>query len=166
MSTTMSTDTQTKRYAPKSILKWSWILIIGFFALSLFDTRFALAGFLCMAAPVGFALAGRGKIHCSHYCPRGSFFGRFLPLVSMNRKLPSFMNTKWFKHGLLIFMFSAFGMCLYRMGWGYKSVGRAVFNMMLRSFLVGALIGIVYMPRSWCKVCPMGHAAGLIRGLR
>lgn len=76
------------------------------------------------------------------------------------------MGRKWFKHALLIMMFSVFGMLLYRMGWGYENVGRAVWLMMTRSFLIGGLVGIVFMPRSWCKICPMGHAAGLIRGVR
>jgi hypothetical protein len=157
---------KVSKKTPKSIIKWSWVLILAFFALSFFDVRFALAGFLCMAAPIGFAAIGRGKVHCSHYCPRGSFFGKFLPFISMNKTLPAFMNTRWFKHGLLFFMFSAFGMCLYRMGWGYENVGRAVLSMMLRSFLVGAVIGTVFMPRSWCKICPMGHATGLLRDMQ
>lgn len=155
-----------KKNAPKSLIKWSWILIVIFFALSFYDVRFALAGFICMLAPISFAVAGKGKIHCSHYCPRGSFFGKFLPFTSMNRTMPSFMATKWFKHGLLIFMIVAFGRCLYRFGWGYENIANAVFNIMLRSFLLGAIIGTVFMPRSWCRVCPMGHAAGMIRDLK
>lgn len=162
----MNTDANVKKKIPKSIMKWSWVFIVAFFVLSFFDARFALAGFLCMAAPIGFALAGKGKIHCSHYCPRGSFFGKFLPFLSLNKTLPAFMTRKWFKHGLLIVMFTAFGICLYRSGWGFENTGSAVFRFMLRSFLVGAVLGTVFIPRSWCRVCPMGHAAGLIRYLR
>ena len=162
----MITAVKLKKKAPKSIVKWSWILLVTFFALSFWDIRFALLGFLCMAAPIGFAIAGKGKVHCSHYCPRGSFLGKFLPFVSLNKTLPGFMSTKWFKNALLVFMFSAFGTCLFRMGLGYENVGRAVFNMMLRSFLVAAVIGIIFMPRSWCKICPMGHAAGIIRNAK
>lgn len=159
----MNSIVKVKKKTPKSITKWSWILIIAFFVLSFIDVRFALAGFICMAAPIGFALAGKGKVHCSHYCPRGALFGKFLPFVSMNKTLPAFMSTKWFKNGLLIFMFSAFGFSFYKMGWGYENIGTAIFNMMFRSFLAGAVIGVIFMPRSWCKICPMGHAAGLIR---
>ena len=161
----MKTGQLKKKKSPKSLIKWSWIVIVIFFLVSFIDIRFALAGFICMAAPIGFALAGKGKIHCSHYCPRGSFFGKFLPLISLKRTLPSFMTSKWFKHGLLIFMFSAFGVSLYKAGWNYENIAAAIFNMMLRSFLAGALIGIIFMPRNWCKICPMGHTAGMIRKL-
>ena len=162
----MNTTLDMKKRTPQSFMKWSWIFLLAFFALSFIDIRFAVAGFLCMAAPIGFALAGKGKIHCSHYCPRGSFFGKFLPYLSLKKTLPAFMGTRWFKHGLLILMIVFFGRCLYRMGWGLENIGQAVLNMMLRSLLMGAIIGVVFMPRSWCKVCPMGHAAGLIRELQ
>lgn len=152
--------------APISIVKWSWIIIIVFFVLSFIDVRFAIGGLLCMISPIGFALAGKGKRHCSHYCPRGSLFGKFLPIVSMKNSLPKFMTKKWFKHGLLIFMIGAFGFYLVRFGWGFENIGNAIFSIMLRSFLVGIVFGIVFMPRSWCKICPMGHAAGMIRNIR
>lgn len=153
---------KVKKTNPKSWMKWSWIFILLFFALSFLNINFALAGFICMAAPITFALAGKGKIHCSHYCPRGSFFGMFLKYISLNKTLPRFMTTKTFKHFLLIFMFSAFGLTIYKMGTGYENLAKAMYTMMLRSFLAGGLIGLIFMPRSWCKICPMGHAAGLI----
>lgn len=156
------TRNTTKR-TPKSLLGWSWIGILLFFALSFVDIRFALLGFLCMAAPITFALLGKGKVHCSHYCPRGSFFGRFLKSISLNHTLPRFMCTKAFKNGLLAFMAGAFAFCLYRMGFGYDRIAATLLRMMLVSFAAGTIMGIYYMPRSWCKVCPMGHAAGLIR---
>jgi hypothetical protein len=119
-----------------------------------------------MASPIAFAVAGKGKRHCSHYCPRGSFFGKFLPFISFKKSLPKFMNTKWFKTLLLILMFTNFGVLLYQAGWGYENIGSAVLKMMLRSFLVGLIFGIISLPRSWCKVCPMGYAAGMIRDVK
>lgn len=154
---------ETKKKNPKSWMKWSWAFVFLFFALSFLNIRFALAGFICMAAPITYALSGRGKIHCSHYCPRGSFLGMFLKYISLRKTLPAFMTTKAFKNLLLIFMFSAFGVTIYRMGTGYENLAKAMYTMMLRSFFASALIGVIFMPRSWCKICPMGHAAGLIR---
>ncbi|MFW0860948.1 MAG: 4Fe-4S binding protein [Dethiobacter sp.] len=61
-------------------------------------------------------------------------------------------------------MFTAFGACFYQLGAGVENVAAALFNMMLRSTLIGIIIGIAFMPRSWCKICPMGLVAGLIRG--
>lgn len=158
-------NTKKKKKA-KSLMEWSWIFILLFFGLSFTDIRFAYLGFLCMIAPIAFAVSGKGRIHCSHYCPRGSLFGRFLSYLSMKNSLPSFMATKWFKYTLLVAMFTSFGFCFYQLGLGIENVASAVFNMMLRSSLIGIIIGIVFMPRSWCKICPMGLVAGLIRDNR
>ena len=147
----------------KSYIAWTWPVIIGFFALSVIDIRFALLGFACMLMPVSFALAGKGKKHCSHYCPRGSFFGKFLPRLSLNGTLPAFMDNKIFKHALLVFMFTMFGNCLLRTGGDYSAIAFVMFRMMLASTIVGLLIGVIFKPRSWCKICPMGHMAGLIK---
>ena len=35
-------------------------------------------------------------------------------------------------------------------------------NILDMTFVVGIVMGIFYQPRSWCQVCPMGHATGLI----
>lgn len=147
----------------RSIMSWSWILIVAFFALSFWDERFGLLGFVCMLVPIGLALSGRGKVHCSHYCPRGSFFGKFLSLVSLKRTMPRFMTTKWFRHAFLVFMLTRFGFCLYRLG--FENIAFGMFRFMLSSFILGIVLGIVFLPRSWCKVCPMGHTAGMIRDL-
>lgn len=158
----METKALLKRTRGKSIMEWSWVFIILFFGLSFLDIRFAYLGFVCMAAPIIFAISGKGKIHCSHYCPRGSLFGKFLPLLSLKNSMPAFMNQKWFKYSLLVFMFSSFGMCFYSLGLGLENIASAILNMMVRSSLVGILVGIVFMPRSWCKICPMGLIAGTI----
>jgi len=147
----------------KSLMAWSWIFMVIFFVLSFIDIRFAYLGLICMAMPIGLAISGKGKVHCSHYCPRGSLFGKFLPLFSMKNTMPKFMNTKWFKYSLLIFMFSSFGFCFYQMGLGVENVASAILNMMVRSTLIGIIVGMVFMPRSWCKICPMGLVAGLIK---
>ena len=37
---------------------------------------------------------------------------------------------------------------------------------MFASFVVGVLMGVFFKPRSWCQVCPMGHATGLIADIK
>jgi membrane-associated HD superfamily phosphohydrolase len=145
---------------------WSWILIISFFLLSIFDSRFGILGFICMGAPIYQALRGRGKIHCSKYCPRGSFLGKFLSRISLNHTLPKFMRTKQFKHGLLILMMSMFTLALIHSGFVFEKIAFALFRLMGVSFLVGIVLGIFYKPRSWCQICPMGHGTSLISNLQ
>lgn len=143
-------------------MKWSWIFMILFLSLSIIDFRFGLLGFICMGAPLYHALRGRGKIHCAKYCPRGSLLGVFLKRISLNNPAPKFLFTRKFKHGLLIFMLSVFAFSMYHTGGELGKIAFAMFRFMTTSLVLGILMGIVFKPRSWCGVCPMGHGTVLI----
>lgn len=146
----------------KSHQSWSWILMVSFFILSIVNIYFALLGFLCMTMPIYHAIKGRGKIHCSHYCPRGSFLGKFLSNLSFKRDLPSFMKTKLFKNILLLMMIMMLAVSIVMANGDIKLIGFSIFRFMLASSIVGIIMGIIFKPRSWCQVCPMGHGTGMI----
>jgi hypothetical protein len=97
----------------KSYLKWSWIFMITFIVLSVLDIRLGLLGIICMTVPLYHALSGRGKIHCSHYCPRGSLLGNFLKSISLGNNLPPYMKQKTIKNILLGFMMVMFSLSLF-----------------------------------------------------
>lgn len=146
----------------KTHMKWSWILMILFLTLSIIDFRFGILGFICMGAPIYHALRGRGKIHCSKYCPRGSLLGVFLKRISLNNSLPKILLTRKFKNGLLTTMLLMFSFAMYHSGGEPEKVAFSMFRFMAISMLLGLLMGIIFKPRSWCGVCPMGHGAVLI----
>ncbi len=145
-----------------SHMKWSYLIMLAFLSLGILDIRFGIFGFACMGAPIYHAIRGRGKVHCQKYCPRGSLLGRFLERLSFNNKLPRFMTTKKFKNGLLTFMLVLFSFSMYHAGPNFNRIAFAMFRFMTMSLLVGIITGIIFKPRSWCVVCPMGNAAGLI----
>lgn len=147
----------------KSHMSWAWTLIISFFVLSVLDIRFGILGFLCMGAPIYHALKGRGKIHCSHYCPRGSFLGKFLAKISLNNKVPKWIKSKMMKNTLLVLMISLLVISLIHSHGNFNKIAFSLFRFMGSSFIVGILMGIIFKPRSWCQVCPMGYATGLIK---
>ncbi len=147
----------------KTHMQWSWILIVSFFTLSILNIRFGLLGLICIGAPMYHAIKGKGKIHCAKYCPRGSFLGKFLAEISFNKNLPKGMNTKTFKNILLLLMIAMFGISLFHAGLDYKKIAFSIFRLMLSSFVIGIIMGVIFRPRSWCIVCPMGHATGLIK---
>lgn len=130
--------------------------------LSIIDIRFGILGLACMGVPLYLALSGRGKIHCSKYCPRGSLLGTFLKNISLQNNLPKFLRTKTIKNIMLIWMVGMFSISLYMAGGDLIKTGYAIFRMMLISSLMGVILGILFKPRSWCQVCPMGYATGLI----
>ncbi|MDA3899072.1 MAG: 4Fe-4S binding protein [Spirochaetes bacterium] len=145
-----------------NIMSWSWVFFISFFVLSIIDIRFALAGFLCMSVPLYHAIRGRGKVHCSKYCPRGSFLKNMIPAISLDSIPPAFMRSIRFKQILLSLLVLNFFVSLYLAGGDFKLVAMAIFRLMVVSSVLAMVMGIVYKPRVWCTVCPMGYVTQLI----
>lgn len=147
-------------------MSWSWILMVLFMGFGIYDYRVGILGLVCMALPVFHALRGRGKVHCRSYCPRGSIFGKWLPLLSFQNDLPLIFANKKFKNAVLIFMLTIFGFSLYRAGFNFNRIAFSVFKFMIASSIVGVILGVFFKPRSWCVVCPMGTATGMITQLK
>lgn len=150
----------------KSHMKWSWILMVLFFVLSILDIRFGILGLVCMAVPIYHAIKGRGKIHCSHYCPRGSLLGNFIKNISFQNNLPKSLRGKTAKNTLLILMMTFFSISLFHAGLNFQRIAFAVFRLMLASSILAVIMGIIFKPRAWCQVCPMGYSTGLIRNAK
>ncbi|EYE87779.1 4Fe-4S ferredoxin [Fervidicella metallireducens AeB] len=146
----------------KSHQGWSWIILVTFIIVSFYNHIFGLFGIVCMTAPIYHALRGRGKIHCSKYCPRGSLLGKFLKYISLNRPLPNALRSKTAKNILLTLMATMLTFAMIHSGGNINKIAFSLFRFMTLSLIVGIIIGIIYKPRSWCQVCPMGHACDLI----
>ena len=144
----------------------SWIIIVTFFLLGIVDTRFGIFGMVCMIAPMYHALKGEGKAHCSKYCPRGSFLGKFLDKISLGNNLPAKYRSTAVKNGMLVLMVSLLTIALSHTDLVFAKVAFVLLRFMFMSFMVGILMGVVFKPRTWCQVCPMGHAAGLIADIQ
>jgi hypothetical protein len=150
----------------KSHMSWSWIFMVLFITLSIIDIRFGLFGFVCIGTPIYHALRGRGKIHCAKYCPRGSLLGKFLKSISLDNNLPKSFKTRTVKNGLILLMLTMFSISMYHAFHQpniIKAVGFGVFRLMTASLALGVIMGVIFKPRSWCQVCPMGHGTALIK---
>lgn len=143
-------------------MSWSWIFIVLFFTLGIVDIRFGILGLICMFVPIYLALRGGGKVHCAKYCPRGSMLGNFLKKLSFNNSLPKLINNKLVKNLMLLWMLGMFSISLIMAKGDFTKTAFAIFRMMAMSTSVGILMGILFKPRSWCQICPMGYATGLI----
>jgi len=146
----------------KSIMSWSWIFIVLFFTLGVIDIRFGILGLICMTVPIYLALRGGGKVHCAKYCPRGSMLGSFLQKFSLNNNLPKYINNKKVKNIMLAWMIIMFSISLIIASGDFTQTALAIYRMMAMSTLVGIVMGVIFKPRSWCVICPMGYATGLI----
>ncbi|QUH26457.1 4Fe-4S binding protein [Serpentinicella alkaliphila] len=146
----------------KSIMSWSWIFIVLFFSLGVINIKFGILGLVCMFVPIYLALRGGGRVHCSKYCPRGSFLGKLLQSISFKNDLPKYINNKTVKNIMLTWMILMFAISLILAKGDFTKTAFAIFRMMAMSTSVGVLMGIIFKPRSWCVICPMGYATGLI----
>jgi len=152
-----------KTIAFKSIQDWSFIFLILFFILSFIDRRFGILGLVCLSIPLVLSLLGYGRVHCSHICPRGSFFGKVVKFISIGHKLPSYFRSQEFKVGLLIFMIICMTGNVLRFFPDWIAMANGMFQIMTGSLIIGIVFGIIFKPRSWCTFCPIGYASGLIK---
>ena len=93
-----------------------WIASSIYLLLGFFNILFAWLGLICFFAPLLFAVLGGNKRYCNVYCGRGQLFGllggRFK--LSLNREIPAFLRSKWFRYGFLTFFtLMFFNMLLY-----------------------------------------------------
>ncbi|NLK62662.1 MAG: 4Fe-4S binding protein [Fusobacteria bacterium] len=146
----------------QTFFTWSWILFIVFFILSIYDIRFALLGFICMMSPIVFSLSGYGKKNCSSICPRGSFLQNIMEKISLNNNMPKFLLKKSFKNLVLFVMFLVFSIAVVRSKGDPVLIGFALFRMIAVTSIIAFVLGVLYKPRTWCAICPMGHLSGEI----
>ena len=131
--------------------KWSdylWIFTLIYLSLGFFNILFAWIGLICFIVPIVISLLGGGKAYCNHYCGRGKLFqllgDKFK--LSRNRNIPSFLRSKKFRYGFLIFFMAMFFNMLYSTYLVYTEVNR------LREFVT--LLWTFKVPWSWAYTTP------------
>ncbi|ACX52526.1 4Fe-4S ferredoxin iron-sulfur binding domain protein [Ammonifex degensii KC4] len=120
-------------------------------------------GFLllgCMLGAVGLSFS-RGRAWCDWMCPRGAFFDLFLSSLSAKRSTPAFFRSWPVRIFFLILIFAVIGVQWY-LNWGnIPAMGLALVKVLTVTTLVGVLLGLIFHPRAWCLICPMGTLANL-----
>ena len=154
---------------PKSWQGWSWIITVMWMIIANFWYPFGLFGLVCMFTPIVIALTGRGKMSCARMCPRGSFIGTLTrPFAFFELKRPALFRKKWFKFFFWALMMGSFiGLMIWAIPKGnINLLGFTVLVFMEIATGMALLFGILFTPRTWCTVCPMGTATGNIRGIQ
>jgi hypothetical protein len=146
---------------------WSWVITIAWMTIANFWHPFGLYGLVCMFTPIITALAGYGKMSCARICPRGSFIGLVSrPFGFISLKRPALFNRNGFKFALWALMMGSFiGLMIWAVPKGdIGLIGFTILVFMETATALALLFGILFKPRSWCTVCPMGYTTGRIRG--
>ena len=154
-----------KKWIP-SLQGWSWIITVSWMTVANFWKPFGLFGFVCMFTPIVIALSGRGKMHCARVCPRGSFIGVINKHLSRGLKRPDVFAKKGFRFAVWAVMMGSFiVMLVLFIPKGIDALGNAVLIFMEIATALALITGILFQPRTWCTVCPMGFTTGNITGL-
>ena len=155
-----------KKWIP-SLQKWSWIITITWMVIANFWKPFGLFGFVCMFTPIIIALSGRGKMHCARVCPRGSFIGHVGKYLSIGLPRPKVFDKKWFRFSVWALMMGSFiVMLMLVIPKGIYSLGNAVLIFMETATGLALLMAILFKPRTWCTICPMGFSTANIRKMK
>jgi len=87
-----------------------WIFSVIYFSLGFFNIIFAWLGMLCFITPILMSIFGKEKAFCNSYCGRGQLFTLFGSgkKMSLNRNLPAFLKSRWFRYGFFIFFMIMF----------------------------------------------------------
>jgi ferredoxin-type protein NapH len=150
----------------KSVIhQWSWIFMLLFLVVGIFNPALGSIALICMLAPV-LAAFFQGRAWCGSYCPRGSFNDIILAKISHKGKIPPLYQRFWFRLLFLVLLMSAFAIQLSR-AWGNPvAVGQVFVRMIIITTLITIVLGLFYQPRTWCRICPMGTLAYFITKLR
>ena len=118
-----------------------WILLIYLVA-GYFWPVVGFLAFICMIGPVALSVF-RGRYWCGHICPRGSYYDRLVARFSLNRPIPGFLRTPYFRTFMVLFIFTMFGVQMY-FAWGdWNAMGRVFWLIILVTTIVGTVLGIV-----------------------
>jgi hypothetical protein len=122
---------------------------------------FGLYGLVCMFTPIILALVGYGKMSCARICPRGSFIAVVTKRISIGLKRPKVTFTRWF-HWLLwgVMMGSFLALIVWAIPRGVYVVGNTILIFMESATALALLCGVLFTPRAWCTICPMGFTSG------
>jgi polyferredoxin len=119
-----------------------------------------------MFTPIIIALAGYGNMSCARICPRGSFLALAArPFAFFSLKRPSIMNKKGVKFSLWALMMGSFiGLMIWVVPKGdIDQIGFTILVFMETATTIGLIFGILFTPRAWCTICPMGTTTEKIR---
>ena len=107
----------------------------------------------------------RGRYYCGWFCAMGSFHERLLALFSRKKKMLPVFKAPWFRWLIFVLMMGLLLSRLILADGDPKKIGAAFVMMWTISTGMGIWLGLLWKPRSWCSICPMGLFQGFL-GLR
>jgi polyferredoxin len=145
----------------KFVHKWIWLLLVAFCLIGLAYPAVGLVALVCMLAPVIVA-AGKGRMWCGNFCPRGSLNDNLIAKLSRKRKIPLLLKKRPFKILFMLVLMGAFALQLITAWGSWTEAGLVFIRMILLTTALAIVLGTVFRPRTWCVICPMGTMSYLV----
>ncbi len=120
-----------------------------------------LVGFfipLCMALGLGLA-AFHGRTWCDWLCPRGSFEDAWLARLSRNTRIPEVFRQVPLRLAVLAFLMAMLTWQLIVRWPDPYAIGAFFVLLLTVTTAVAVVLGVIYHPRTWCYLCPIGTLA-------
>ena len=138
-----------------------WIMLVPSLVVIALGWKYPLLGFWVLVVMTVGIVGGmlKGRWVCGNLCPRGCLFDRMVAGLSRNRPMPGIIRRfglRWFLWPLM------FGFMIWYVAQAPTEVnqwGRAMWIMCAATTLIGGVFGLLYNPRMWCVICPIGNLA-------
>jgi len=127
---------------------WFWPYL-GYVAIALMGVMFAQVWF-------------RGRFYCGWICAMGAFFERILARVSLQKPMLPLFKAMWFKWLVFTLMMGLLLARLFLSGGDPEQLGAIFVMMWTLSTGFAIALGLIWKPRSWCSLCPMGIMQGIL----
>ncbi|WAM34298.1 4Fe-4S binding protein [Caldicellulosiruptor morganii] len=127
----------------------------------LFYPVVGLFAFVCMTGAVILSFY-KGRYWCYKFCPRGAFLDEFISKFSFQRSVPQVLKSGFSKVFWLFFFIFMMGLNVLRSGGQLNRFGKGIVLLLWITTLLAITGGILFKPRTWCIVCPMGTISGLV----
>lgn len=106
----------------------------------------------------------RGRYVCGNLCPRGSFFDRLIAPLAGHRQIPAALRTMPLRWGVLVLLMGFMAWRLAANPADLAHWGRVFWSMCAMTTAVGVGLALLFHPRSWCAICPVGTLSNAIGG--
>lgn len=145
--------------------RWSYVILLLFLILGIFDFRIGLIAIVCMIAPIVVSIF-KGRFWCGNLCPRGSFYDNVVYKFSNKKKVPKLLKSVYFRVFVTTIMLVVFTTGMIK-NWGnLYGMGFVIYRLIVVTTIIGLVLAPFYNERAWCNFCPMGSIAALISKFR
>ncbi|MEZ4598165.1 MAG: 4Fe-4S binding protein [Syntrophotaleaceae bacterium] len=146
--------------------KWGLGLVVP--AVLALGWKYPLIGFVVPVVVISALVTSRfrGRFFCGNYCPRGSFFDTWLSLSGRRKRFPKFFRSLKLRIPVMLMLFGFMALRIAQDPGNWRHWGLVFWQMCLVTTIIGISLGLLFRPRSWCALCPVGTLERLIGGGR